>query len=411
MRSTDGQSIAQRYRVINNNKKLKVTHRAVAPSVHKMGSKRFTQTKLKQRNVLPESEDYQEDDMSQLSDMEYVTESEMEQTDNEKDALKTLTSTIRPLLQLFSDDSCSPRNADSVNHNTTFQDAKQKNQQIVYKNINLSSEEDDEEEEDGDEVEDKSILQDEHNAFVIDEAPSVPEHKPIRPRLDSLSRFEWSPKSTNIFLDLWEKHLKDLRGPRKNAHIHKEMAEEMSEYGPSHKEIKSKMDNMSRKFRLEMQKVKAGNPTNWQYFKRVQSLLIGTPSVDFEEIIFDNTDSSTFFNADSSDEENHIHSNSHPDRESEQQPMPTDETEHVVGEELEEQDQADDKVGRPPSNLRRSDRDNYYHASRNDPTSRMLDIEEEKLAIEKQKLQVMKHISRELTSISKTLIELLRNAK
>lgn len=173
----------------------------------------------------------------------------MEQTDNEKDALKTLTSTIRPLLQLFSDDSCSPRNADSVNHNTTFQDAKQKNQQIVYKNINLSSEEDDEEEEDGDEVEDKSILQDEHNAFVIDEAPSVPEHKPIRPRLDSLSRFEWSPKSTNIFLDLWEKHLKDLRGPRKNAHIHKEMAEEMSEYGPSHKEIKSKMDNMSRKFR------------------------------------------------------------------------------------------------------------------------------------------------------------------
>ncbi|XP_017861060.1 PREDICTED: uncharacterized protein LOC108612621 [Drosophila arizonae] len=408
MRSTDGQSIAQRYRVINNNKKLKVTHRAVAPSVHKMGNKRFTQTKLKQRNLLPESEDYQEDDMSQLSDMEFVTESEMEQTDNEKDALKTLTSTIRPLLQLFSDDSCSPRNAD---HNTTFQDAKQKTQQIVYKNINLSSEEDDEEEEDGDEVEDKSILQDEHNAFVIDEAPSIPEHKPIRPRLDSLSRFEWSPKSTNIFLDLWEKHLKDLRGPRKNAHIHKEMAEEMSEYGPSHKEIKSKMDNMSRKFRLEMQKVKAGNPTNWQYFKRVQSLLIGTPSVDFEEIIFDNTDSSTFFNADSSDEENHIHSNSHQDREPEQQPMPTDETEHADGEEVEEQDQADEKVGRPPSNLRRSDRDNYYHATRTDPTSRMLDIEEEKLAIEKQKLQVMKHISRELTSISKTLIELLRNAK
>lgn len=41
--------------------------------------------------------------------------------------------------------------------------------------------------------------------------------------------------------------------------------------------------------RVEMQKVKAGNSTNWQYFKRVQSLLIGTPSVDFEEIIFDNT--------------------------------------------------------------------------------------------------------------------------
>lgn len=91
--------------------------------------------------------------------------------------------------------------------------------------------------------------------------------------------------------------------------------------------------------------------------------------------------------------------------------MPVDENDHSIGEELEEQDQADGKEGRPPSNLRRSERDNYYHASRVDPRSRMLDIEEEKLAIEKQKLQVMKHISRELTSISKTLIELLRNAK
>lgn len=164
----------------------------------------------------------------------------MEQTDNEKDALKTLTSTVRPLLQLFSDDSSSPRNADPVIHDTTSQDTKQNNQQIVYKNISLSSEEDDDEEEDdGDEVEDKLSLQDEHNAFMMDEAP----------RLDSLSRFQWSPKSTNIFLDLWEKNLKDLRGPRKNSSIHREMAEEMSEYGPSHKEIKSKMDNMSRKFR------------------------------------------------------------------------------------------------------------------------------------------------------------------
>lgn len=172
----------------------------------------------------------------------------MDHADNEKHALKTLTSTIRPLLQLFSDDSCSPKNTDPAIHSTRAQDPTQDTQQIVYKNISLSSEEEEEEEEGG-EVEDKVSLHDEHNVYVNDEALRVPEHKPNRPRPDSLSRFEWSPKSTNIFLDLWEKNLKEIRGPRKNSLIHKEMAEEMSEYGPSHREIKSKMDNMSRKFR------------------------------------------------------------------------------------------------------------------------------------------------------------------
>lgn len=44
-------------------------------------------------------------------------------------------------------------------------------------------------------------------------------------------------------------------------------------------------------------------------------------------------------------------------------------------------------------------------------TNRMLQIEQEKLEVEKQKLQVMKHISRDLFSISKTLVELLRNTR
>lgn len=42
---------------------------------------------------------------------------------------------------------------------------------------------------------------------------------------------------------------------------------------------------------------------------------------------------------------------------------------------------------------------------------RMLQIEEEKLEIERQKLQVMKHISRDLSSINKTLIEVFQNTR
>lgn len=57
---------------------------------------------------------------------------------------------------------------------------------------------------------------------------------------------------------------------------------------------------------------------------------------------------------------------------------------------------------RDKNNVDKSKRESYR-------TDRMLQIEEEKLEIERQKLQVMKHISRDLSSISKTLIEVLRN--
>lgn len=67
-----------------------------------------------------------------------------------------------------------------------------------------------------------------------------------------------------------------------------------------------------------------------------------------------------------------------------------------------------------PTLLRKSSNDNdHVDVSKRESyrTDRMLQIEEEKLEIERQKLQVMKHISRDLSSISKTLIEVLRNTK
>lgn len=42
-------------------------------------------------------------------------------------------------------------------------------------------------------------------------------------------------------------------------------------------------------YRLEEQKIKTGGTTNWRYFNRVKSLLTESPSVHFEEILFDNT--------------------------------------------------------------------------------------------------------------------------
>ncbi|XP_030569819.1 uncharacterized protein LOC115769242 [Drosophila novamexicana] len=395
MRSNNGQQTVQRYRVINNNKKLQIIGKAGLSTTQRQSNKRFIQTKLRGRasqNFSPQHE-YQEDDLSAMSDMEYLTEPERDQADNQERAFQSIASTVRPLLQLFSEDSCSPKKNVSSLHSTTVQDALHDKRQIIYKDIPLSSEEEDEDR--------ASLHEEERNLFLEDEAIVA------CPRLDSLSRFEWSPKSTNIFLDLWEKHLKDIRGPLKKSLIHKEMAEEMSEYGPTHREIKTKMDNMSRKYRLEMKKIKSGKPTNWRYFKRVQALLVGTPSVDFEEIIFDNTESSTFFNADSSDAEPEVNNMSAEDREPEQETAPAAEPEQVP----EEEERVDKNVEQTPAVLPRSHRDDFYSTPRGEPTERMMHIEEQKLAVEKEKLQVMKHISRELTSIGQTLIELLRNAK
>lgn len=120
-----------------------------------------------------------------------------------------------------------------------------------------------------------------------------------------------------------------------------------------------------------------------------------------------NTESSTFFNADSSDAEPEVNNMSAEDREPEQETAPAAEPEQVP----EEEERVDKNVEQTPAVLPRSHRDDFYSTPRGEPTERMMHIEEQKLAVEKEKLQVMKHISRELTSIGQTLIELLRNAK
>lgn len=78
MRSNNGQQTVQRYRVINNNKKLQIIGKAGLSTTQRQSNKRFIQTKLRGRasqNFSPQHE-YQEDDLSAMSDMEYLTEPE-----------------------------------------------------------------------------------------------------------------------------------------------------------------------------------------------------------------------------------------------------------------------------------------------------------------------------------------------
>lgn len=139
---------------------------------------------------------------------------------------------MRPLLQLFQEDSYPIQNpaSQTVKKPNAASRSSSHDKQVHYKDICLSSEE-------------EEFQQDK----IFNDSDDVGQRAQLKSK--HVCRFSWTPKSTNLFLDLWEKNLKDIRGSRKNSHIHREMAEQMREYGPSAREIKTKIDNMSRKYR------------------------------------------------------------------------------------------------------------------------------------------------------------------
>lgn len=153
----------------------------------------------------------------------------------EQRAFKSLGSTVRPLLQLFQDDSYPIEKSipQSTKTPVAVSSLSPHKNQVVYTDIDLSSEEEDFQQ----------------SRSVSDDSDDVVQERLAQSISMNVGRFLWTPKSTNLFLDLWERNLRDIRGIRKNSHIYREMAEEMREYGASSREIKSKMDNMSRKYR------------------------------------------------------------------------------------------------------------------------------------------------------------------
>lgn len=108
-------------------------------------------------------------------------------------------SRVRPLLQLFEDsEEANPVKTALVAPKTPT--TAKVHQPLLYKDISLCSEE-----------------ENENSSELLEEDPKVfPDSKtiPLLPKLNS-KRFEWTPKSTNVFLGLWEKNIEGLRGKRK----------------------------------------------------------------------------------------------------------------------------------------------------------------------------------------------------
>ncbi|KAH8296659.1 hypothetical protein KR054_009475 [Drosophila jambulina] len=255
-------------------------------------------------------------------------------------------------------------------------------------------------------------------------------------------RHTWQDDAIQMLLQLWAQHIKGLRGSMRNTIIYKEMEKQMSQFGPSHFEIKTKMDNMSRKYRVEAEKFKAtGVPSKWPYFHKIQSLLIGTKAVDvFDDMMF-NTGASTFDQDDSDGDEldslsgdylaedstatdQHFEEdadNKHnldflaneSFKERQRSPSPVvPESDDYADDEVEEQvqEQLNDREDTPEAEFIVEN-----HARRKNDikrrTDRMLEIEEEKLVIEREKLKVMKEAFHELSSFHKDLMRLIKTKK
>ncbi|XP_016997066.2 uncharacterized protein vers [Drosophila takahashii] len=248
-------------------------------------------------------------------------------------------------------------------------------------------------------------------------------HKNLKPDTfeDLYSKTErhvWKKDAERMLLQLWAQHLKEFRGESKNILIYKKMAHEMSQFGPSHTELKTKMDNMSRKYRIEAERVReTGVPSKWEHFHRLQALLIGTKAVNvFEDIMCDDPEAALFTDVESDNEE----MASMKDESMAEDPKDEFENELSTKETLkrtrspspnipdiqdeeEEEEPLEQLSPSPVSKYRTKTKIPVSH------TDRILQIEEEKLIIEREKLQVMKEALVELNSFHKDIVHFLKH--
>nr|XP_013102539.1 unnamed protein product [Stomoxys calcitrans] len=90
------------------------------------------------------------------------------------------------------------------------------------------------------------------------------------------TRKRWSVEGEHFLLTLWVKHLEELREARKNAHVYINMAAAMSAKGYfySREEIKTKLHNLTSKYRDEIKKSdQTGQPPSWDLFEKINKIL------------------------------------------------------------------------------------------------------------------------------------------
>ncbi|XP_017857111.1 PREDICTED: uncharacterized protein LOC108609847 [Drosophila arizonae] len=214
-----------------------------------------------------------------------------------------------------------------------------------------------------------------------------------KPNRTNGSRFAWDAASTSQFLKLWQENIDDLRGQRVKTDIHREMADKMWKYGLSHIEIKAKIDNMTRKYRIEMLKCrKTGEPSKWKYFSHLKEILKESKLVNLRLCMADNFDFSPWEDSDSMD--------SFDPHENLLSPPAIEPNESGTS-------NSPESTASSKSDLSSSGRNSQpslvnYKLSR---SSRSLEIEEARLAVQREKLKVLKDMADDLSAIHRGFLK------
>ncbi|XP_041632971.1 myb/SANT-like DNA-binding domain-containing protein 1 [Drosophila kikkawai] len=112
-------------------------------------------------------------------------------------------------------------------------------------------------------------------------------------------KLRWTLQMECLLIDVWQENMEQLRGSRKNSHIYMEMAQTLMEAGNdvSWKDIKTKVDNMTKKYKQEKHKMgpSGGAPSAWQHFEALHSFLGSFRVHNMEQDTVDNENTTEYF--------------------------------------------------------------------------------------------------------------------
>ncbi|XP_017021148.1 uncharacterized protein ssp [Drosophila kikkawai] len=219
---------------------------------------------------------------------------------------------------------------------------------------------------------------------------TVPDLEPKEVGMLTGHQIHWSYKATKMLLELWKNNIKHFRSERSSQYrIFRKIAKEMNHLGLKPSDIKTQMDNMSKRYSQEAERVKVtGRPSKWSHFHDLQKLLSA-----LEE------------------------SNSSPNGRNsfnEENSSPDMETNGIIKQNEEDDSQNDINIEALPSletyeeELDQQDLSpKYLHGTKPCKVKRFMAIQEERLALEKENLKSFQTVMKEIVSYNKNLCQVL----
>ncbi|XP_017838259.1 uncharacterized protein LOC108596724 [Drosophila busckii] len=222
-------------------------------------------------------------------------------------------------------------------------------------------------------------------------------------------RFLWSPAATKLLLKLWLQHTNIVGGDLKKSLMHQTVAHKMRMYGPTVREIKTKADNMTKKFKNEFLDSRfTGKPSAWPYFTIMQQILKGSKAVNLSLCLAEKFDFSPMEDTDSDDS---TYARKHKAKDIFEQEMEAPKqlksnTEEISAELWKHPKSEERELESPIQHESKSEEScTDDETSEDSPLARTLVIEERKLAIQKESLKVMKTLADELSSLHREFLK------